>query len=201
MKGLFEAIKNILIGGVLFLIPLAVIVLVVVQIIKFLVLVAEPMASILPTDTVLGVGLANLLAVGALLVLSFLAGLIAKVAFTQKAVVAVELKLLHQIPGYRAIKRLVEATIHGAEAVQSFVPVAVALKDHSRLAFEVERMESGTVVVYFPSTPNVWSGYLGYVNPEQVKPLDISPGDMIGLLEQLGIGTQKLAPGVSGAAS
>jgi uncharacterized membrane protein len=193
MKGLVEGIKNILIGGILFLIPLAVIVLVAVQIIKFLVLVAKPMATILPTDTVLGVGIANLLAIGALLLLSFLAGLVAKIAFTQKAVGAVELKLLNQIPGYRAIKQLVEATIHGAEAVQSFIPVGVELKDHSRLAFEVERTERGMVAVYFPSTPNVWSGYLGFVSPEQVRRLDITPGEMIGLLEQLGIGSSKLA--------
>jgi len=199
MKGIVEAIKSILIGGVFFLIPLAVIVLVAVQIMKFLILVARPMATFLPTDTVLGVGLANLLAIGALLVLSFLAGLVAKIAFTQKALDTVEVKLLNQIPGYRAIKQFAAATVHGAEAVQTFLPVAVELKDHSRLAFEVERGEHGMVAVYFPSTPNVWSGYLGFVSPEQVRRLDMSPGDMIGLLEQLGLGSSRLADDLKGA--
>jgi uncharacterized membrane protein len=106
----------------------------------------------------------------------------------------VEQKLLHQIPGYRAIKQFVEATVHGAEAAQSFIPVLVEMKDHERLAFEVERRENGRVAVYFPSTPNVWSGFLGFVSSEQVERLDMTPADLIGLLEQLGLGSSELAP-------
>jgi uncharacterized membrane protein len=78
MKGLVDAFKSIAVGGVLFLIPMTIAVIVLAEVLGFLNAIAEPMADFLPTDTVLGFGLAQIIAVALLLAVCFMAGLIAR---------------------------------------------------------------------------------------------------------------------------
>jgi len=66
------------IGGAVFLVPLMVLIFVFGKAIGYMMLIAEPLADWLPVDTIGGVALANLLAILAVIVVSFIAGLIAR---------------------------------------------------------------------------------------------------------------------------
>jgi uncharacterized membrane protein len=68
------------IGGFIFLVPVVVLAVVVVKAMDFMMVVAQPMAGWLPIDTISGVALANVLAILALIVVCFLAGLLARQA-------------------------------------------------------------------------------------------------------------------------
>ena len=63
----FELAKTTLIGGLLFLIPLVIIVVVIGKAIGIMMVIAEPMADLLPVDSIGGIALANLLALLCLL--------------------------------------------------------------------------------------------------------------------------------------
>jgi uncharacterized membrane protein len=189
MKGMVDALKSIVIGGVLFLIPVAVAVMVIAQVVEVLELVAEPMAEFLPTDTVLGFGLAQVIAVALLLLVCLIAGLVARSAIGQLVGGKVEGILLAGIPGYAVIKGLVEQMLKSQEQAAQFKPILVPVRGGFRPAFEVERLPSGEVVVFHPSSPNVWSGFVSYVEPGHIRPLELGVGEMFHTLEQMGIGT------------
>jgi len=72
-----------------------------------------------------------------------------------------------------------------------FKPVLVPVRGGLRPPFEVERLPSGEVVVFHPSSPNVWSGFVSYLKPDHVRPLELGVGELFHSLEQMGIGTGK----------
>jgi len=189
MKGLLNTFKNISLGGVLFLIPITIAVLVIVEAIGFLELVAEPMAEFLPTDTILGFGLAQILAVLFLLILCFVAGLIARAAIGQNMIEKIERGLMVALPGYGAIKGFSNQILQSHDKAEHFIPVTARFEGGVRPAFEVERLPSGEVVVFLPGAPNAWSGWVVYLDPEQVEPLDMRATDLLATLEGLGMGS------------
>ena len=189
MKGMVDAFKSIAIGGILFIIPITVAVVVIGKVMGVLEEVAEPMAGFIPTDTILGFGLAQVIAVALLLLVCLVAGLVARSAIGQLVGGKVEGILLAAIPGYAVLKGLVEQVLKSQEQAAQFKPILVPVRGGFRPAFEVERLPSGEVVVFHPSSPNVWSGFVSYLEPAQVRPLELGVGEMFHSLEQMGIGT------------
>jgi uncharacterized membrane protein len=121
----------------------------------------------------------------------FVAGLIARSAIGQLVGGKVEGLLLAGVPGYAVLKGLVEQVLKSQEQAAQFKPVLVPVRGGLRPAFEVERLHSGEVVVFHPSSPNVWSGFVSYLEPDQVRSLELGVGEMFHTLEQMGIGTSK----------
>jgi uncharacterized membrane protein len=199
MKGLVSTFKSIALGGVLFLIPLTIAVLVFAQVLEFLTAVAEPMAEFLPTDTILGFGLAQILAVVLLLLVCFVAGLIARAAVGQRLIEKVERGLRAMVPGYAVIKGFADQVLKSHDQAESFRPILVPTDGGQRPAFEVERLPTGDVVVLFPGAPNAWSGWVAYVKAEEVEPLDMKATDLLHSLEQLGIGSSQFLRNTGGA--
>jgi len=191
MKGLVDTFKSIAIGGVLFLIPIAIAVVVIGKVVGFLSIVAEPMADILPTDTILGFGLAQIIAVALLLAVCFAAGLIARSAIAKGLVHRIESRLLSAVPGYGIIKGIADQALSSKDSAAQFKPVLVPERGGVRPALEVERMPSGRVAIFLPGAPNPWSGYVAYLDTEQVQPLDMKATDLMHSLEGLGIGSGK----------
>ncbi len=189
MRAMVDAFKSIAIGGILFIIPLTVAVMVIGKVMGVLNAVAEPMADVVPTDTVLGFGLAQVIAVSLLLLVCFVAGLIARSAIGQRVVRRVEDSLLSAIPGYAVLKGFVEQMLKSEEQAAQFKPVLVPAGGGARPAFEVERLPSGEVVVFHPGSPNALAGWVAYLQPDQVRPLNLAVGEMFHSLEQMGIGT------------
>jgi len=191
MKGLIDTFKSIAVGGVLFLIPLTIAVVVVAEVLGFLSAIAEPMADFLPTDTILGFGLAQIIALLILLVVCLVAGLIARSAIGKGLVHKIEKGLLSAVPGYGIIKGIADQALSSQERAERFRPVLVPARGGVRPAFEVERMPSGQVAVLLPGAPNPWSGYVAFLDAEQVQSLDMKATDLMRTLEGLGIGSGK----------
>jgi len=69
----------------------------------------------------------------------------------------------------------------------------IRLDDVSRIAFEVDRTDNGTVAVYVPGSPDPWAGRVVYMTADRVEPLEIEYGDALATFEQLGRGSAHLA--------
>ncbi len=72
--------------------------------VRFMLVIAAPMADWLPVDTIGGIALANLIAIVAIILVCFLAGLVARNAMASGLVKTLESKVLMKIPGYTIIK-------------------------------------------------------------------------------------------------
>jgi uncharacterized membrane protein len=189
MHNKVDFIKATVIGGVFFLIPLAVVVVVVGKLVHVMKGVAGTLAPLLPVDTHIGALVLNLLAVLVILGFCFLAGLAAQRAHAKKIVAKLETTLLAALPGYAFVKGFGDNLRRSDEISESFIPVAVHFDDYSQLAFEIEREPNGNVAVYLPSAPNPWSGTVVYVTPERVIRLSMTLNEALKNIRMLGKGS------------
>ncbi|WP_339487486.1 hypothetical protein [Pseudomonas sp. EL_65y_Pfl2_R95] len=101
---MFKFLKTTALGGVLFILPL---VLVIVLIQKAVHLLRGPISKMLPVfdhHSVAGITALSFAALFALLLLCFLAGLLAKTSAAKRVRNSIEDKLLDNVPGYRLLK-------------------------------------------------------------------------------------------------
>lgn len=186
-----------LIGGVVFLLPMVVVLLVVGQGLALTTRVAQPMISSLPYSSVGGVALVTLAAVGLLVALCFGAGVLARAAYGRALTDKFESRLQAVYPRYAVIKAMSQG-LHGALGERVLQPVLVSFDDHQLVAFDIERLHDGRAVIFLPGAPDVWSGSVALVAPERIEALEVDSVALTRSLQRLGQGTADvLNPGVA----
>jgi len=185
-----QLFKTTVIGGLVFLVPVVVLVIVLAKALGLMMMVAEPMAGFIPLDSVGGVALANVIAAVALVLLCFVAGVVARRALIRSTVQSLESKVLTKLPGYVLIKGMLSGLEE--DDTHRLYPVVVGFDDCARVGLEIERIDDGRVVVMTPSSPNPWSGLVHIVAPERVQRLDLPMSAFIENVERFGQGTGNL---------
>lgn len=185
-------IKVTVIGGVFFLIPLAIVFVLVGKLVGVMRGVANSLSPLLAMDTPIGTIVLNLLALLVILGFCFLAGLAAQGVTAKKIVGKLDATLLAALPGYAFVKGFADNMRRSDERSESFLPVAVHFDDYSQLAFEIEREPNGKVALYLPSAPNPWSGTVVYVTDDRVNRLSMSLNEALKNIRMLGKGSSAI---------
>lgn len=179
-------VKTTLVGGVVFLAPLVVLVVLVAKAAELLRRLARPLAALLPVDRFVGVLAADVV-VGILVILGcFVAGLVARAGFANRIVKKAEAGVLWRIPGYGFIKGLTDSL--DKSAAGSMRPVLIHFDDAAQLAFEVDQLADGRRVIYVPSAPDPRAGSVLVMAQERVESVPIAFVAAIGSLRSLGRG-------------
>jgi uncharacterized membrane protein len=185
--------KATLLRGAVFLIPAFLAFFVFAKVFGMLRSVAASLGERLGVEGALAGMLLDLAAIAVVLLICFLAGLIARRATAQRVRTKVDELLLNTFPGYAFVKGLAE-NIHDSEQIAtSFVPVVVSFGDYWQVAFETSRMPGGIVSIYLPGAPNPWSGSVVLATAEQVRKLPVSVSEALKLIRTLGRGSEELA--------
>jgi uncharacterized membrane protein len=183
-------ISTTVIGGLLFLVPVVFLVFVLAKAVGYMMIIAKPMADIIPVDSVGGVALANLIAIIAVIIVCFLAGLVARNALASGFVQNLESKFLMKIPGYTIIRGIKGGFEKESEA--QFKPVALALGSAERIGFEIQKLPDGRSMVFIPSVPNSLSGITQVLPADQVTYLSTSITSVMEWVERYGYGVDEL---------
>lgn len=191
MSGLTRFVGTTVIGGVIFLIPFIVVVVVLGKALEIMRHVAQPLSAFIPVDSIGGVALANLVAAALILLLCLVAGLAARAEISGRLVGFLEERVLSRIPVYHFAKGMA-ASIVQVEDAQEMKTVLARFDDCAQIAFEIERMTDGNVVVYLPGAPNPWSGTISIMAAERVTPLDVPMVAAVQNIKQLGKGAHEL---------
>jgi len=198
MKQSANPLVTTLIGGVVFLLPMVVVLYVLGQGLALTTRVAQPLTAMLPATSVGGVALASIAALALLLLVCFGAGLLARAAFGRALTDRFETRLQTIYPRYAVIKAMSQG-LHGALGQRVLQPVLVSFDDHQLIAFDIERLPDGRAVIYLPGAPDVWSGSVVLVAPERIEPMDIDSAALARSLQGLGQGTAALLRSTSAA--
>lgn len=193
MKSMMKLLKSTLIGGIFFLIPLVLLIIVLSKAYDIMLKIAKPLSKAIPLDTVGGVAVANILVVLLILLICLLAGLLATRPKFKSFQRYLEEKILGPIPGYRVIKAFLNSLELHESSGERMTPVLVTLEKHQKLGFEVERSGEGRVVVYLPDAPGFITGAVVVVSSQQVTELDVPLPRLKECMEQFGFGTLGLS--------
>ena len=125
-----------------------------------------------------------------LVILCFIAGMIARWSISQRLTKLFEKNLLLLFPRYAILKDQMADTIGGEENRPDTQSVLVTLADRQMIGFESERSEDGKkVVVYLPGAPDTWAGSTIIVESSQVITLDRTFGETVSIHENMGRGS------------
>lgn len=186
-----KTIKTTLIGGVLFLVPVVFLIIVLTKAFQLSMKLTEPMKEFMPITSFGGYALMDLVAILMIVLVCFLAGLLARTAILSQQVDRLDSMLIEVVPGYSFAKGMVGGMADAESAVAALKPVVVQMDDMAQIAFETDRYET-TVVVYLPGAPSPWSGSTITVTSDRVEALDLPPHQVISLIRVLGRGSAQL---------
>lgn len=195
MNSLKSFLKSTLVGGLMFLVPVVLVLIVLSKALQLAGKVAKPLAAALPLSHVGGIGVATLLAIVILLGIAFVAGVLARTTVGRRITHWFEESMLGGLPQYRMVKSLSEGLLQ-VESGDNLRPVLMHGDDGWMLGYQVETLHNGWVVVFLPSSPTPMQGSVVYVEPDRVKELDLSMVDAMQLVKRLGIGSAEKLRGV-----
>lgn len=175
-------------GGVLFLIPFVLVVVLLGKGFMIMRTIAEKVNMFLPLDSVADLPIVDVLAVLFLISCCFIAGLVARSSWARDLRNRVDDLLLQLVPGYAWIKGMT-GSVSNEEAAAGFKPVWIRLDDQYQVGFEVERCEGDLVAVFLPGAPDPRTGTLSYVESDRIEDLDSSFNDVSKNFRRLGMGS------------
>ncbi|MFC5623678.1 DUF502 domain-containing protein [Algoriphagus winogradskyi] len=186
---MLSVISNTIKGGIFFLFPIVLILIFFEKIVHIL----QPLA----TKISAALGLASsdfdfpyLIAILIILVFCFLAGTVAKLGAGKWLVNWIEEHVLTLFPGYQLMKNTMQSTA-GLESDKDF-PVVLVPIDGWMIAFQVDTLATGEVVVFVPSAPSNWEGNVVVFEKDQVKACTLTQKDATQIMRRLGVGSAEI---------
>ena len=191
MKRLLHFTRMTLVGGILFLVPILVLVVILGKAYGFAHKIVMPLAAHLPIDSVIGLETPRLLAIGLLLLFCFLAGVFARTACARKIINWLETALLSNLPGYEFIKTMSENFL-AAEKEHAYPVVLARIEDSWQLGFLIERLEGGLCAVFVPGTPSPQSGSVYFMTEDRFRLTNLPATPVLKCLKRYGLGSNAL---------
>jgi uncharacterized membrane protein len=187
---MLKLIRTTIIGGILFLVPVAILVAAIGKGLQITGALAEPLARALPVDMIGGFAVAQILTIALLLLVCFVAGLLARAALARRLVDALEANVLSKLPAYALLKTKTQSML-SPDDIEGMSVAAVRFDDAWQIGFEIERIAGGKVALYLPGAPDPWSGSVCVMEEDRVTRLDLPVAAAAKMLRLLGRGANQ----------
>jgi uncharacterized membrane protein len=187
---MFRFLKTTVIGGIAFMVPIVIFVMIITKALELTNKLAVPLSAMLPIDSIGHIAVVDLLALIIILLICFMAGLAAKTTYARRQLSLLESKVLSKFPAYDFLKSKMYIVLQKDEA-EGMKPVLVRFDDSWQIAFEVENIPGGTSTVFLPGAPDPWSGSVCFVTEDRIQPLESTLPDIIKTLKGLGKGSSE----------
>ena len=185
---LTELLQATMAGGLLFLLPVALIAIVLKQAMQLVGKIVRPISNYLPVEAVIGVWGETVLAAVVLILVSLVAGLVARTNVGRRITRWFEDSLLGGLPQYQMVKSMAEGLAH-VESAEGVDPALVSMEGGWQIGYLLEPLENGWVTVFLPQAPTPMSGNVMYLPADRVRPLGITIGQAMALVKHIGVGS------------
>jgi uncharacterized membrane protein len=181
-------------GGLLFLLPVFLIVIVLGHAMELTAKVAKPISDVLPVQTMVGVRAETALAVLVLVFFSLVAGLVARTRAGKRIMSWSENSLLGGLPQYQLVKSMAEG-LEQVESAESVHPALVSIEGGWQIGYLLEQLENGWVAVFLPQAPTPMSGNVMYLPADRVRSLGMTMVQAMAIVKRMGVGSAKALRG------
>ncbi len=196
MKKILELLKTTFIGGLLFLVPFVLLIIIFEKAFALISMLVRPLTALFPFDSVFGFPTPWFLGFLLLLLICLAAGYFSKSEKAQRYSKGLEEKIISKLPGYKYYKKMGESMVGVDEDDSQLEVVFVKLDDAQQLAFLTDRLFDGRSVVFVPDSPNPFSGAVLFVTNDRVEPCSLSRKEALQIFRQMGTGA---ADAIAGA--
>jgi uncharacterized membrane protein len=188
-RRLTDYLRVTIIGGLLFLLPIGIIVVLIGKILGPLSKLSEPIAQRLGIDTLAGIAMTTLVEIILFLVAAFLAGLAARTATAQSFMAWLQTGITAVLPRLSLLQGIAQS--FGEQADE--LPVVLVPTDAGwTLGLLVEKQHGDWCTVYLPGSPDVFSGSISFAHSNDVRRTDMKVAQLWSLLKSHGIGSDAI---------
>lgn len=193
MKGLGAFIKTTLLGGIVVVLPAAILVIVFSWIYKFAIGLIHPFTRVLIAQSNLPKFTADVIVIFLIVMACFLVGILVKTKAGGLMYHSFEKKILKATPGYSLTKDIV-AQLLGKKSSPFSSVALVKLFGSETLAtgFIMDSHPDGSYSVFVPTAPNPTSGVIYHLKSEYVHPVKVGVEDAMRSIISCGAGSEKL---------
>ncbi len=191
MRKIWHFVKTTMLGGAIFLLPIAATLLIVVKAGKIAVDAATPLAEKLPIPKAEAVLAVYVVGAMLLIIMSFAAGVLARSMAVKGPVSFLEDRILNRFPPYIAIRKQADRLV-GIGTNENLRPALVRVHNGWQIGFLVDTFEDGHAAVFMPGAPDPSSGIVQIISSENITPISVSRSDVLACLEQTGRGLPNL---------
>jgi uncharacterized membrane protein len=184
-------LKTTIVGGVLFLLPLAVVLMVLGYALGLASKVAQPISDRLDLQQwgdLAGVGLVTILSALVLVLVSFAAGIVARTYSGERITPWFESSLLGRLPQYQMLKSMTEGLAQ-LENARGIKPALISIEGGWQMGYLLEPLENGWSSVFLPQAPTPMSGNVMYLPADRVRPLGITMVEAMSIIRRIGVGS------------
>jgi len=190
MTGKLKGIRTTIAGGMLFLLPLILIIILLSKGLKIAERLSQPVVNAIGVKTVGGVAFGTLVAIAAMILISFFAGLLARTRLGQAAYSRLESSILAILPQWRMARGFVQS--FDSESSSDVEVVLVPTDAGWCLGFVLEKPAGDWWPVFIPGAPQWTSGSVSYARSEQVHHTGLSAAEAILLMRRCGVGSANI---------
>ncbi len=190
MKWYRAILNKIFTGIVFFLLPLMVLLFIFKKAINIVHGIILPIKSHLPAERIFGVGMLSIISLLLILLICYLAGMLAESRYVKSVIVFLEDNLFVFIPGYSMMKSRASEAIGSAD--DDWKVVLIGDNDDWKPGIEVDRQPDGICTVFFPEPPDAKSGEMKLVHESKLKRLNMPVSKLIKIIRQYGDGAAAL---------
>jgi uncharacterized membrane protein len=188
MKSILGFIRTTITGGILFLLPIILLIVIFTKAYNILHKLSAPISGKLP-ELIFGFDGSNLIAFLLLILICFISGLLFRSKYVKNWIKKLEDNLLINVPGYALIKSITSSTI-GKTSDTDMVPILIKDDNSWSLAFLVEGNEKLSTV-FIPDAPKHDAGEVKIIPSELIEKLDVSVNVFSRSIKNYGKGASK----------
>lgn len=193
MKKGLQFFLRAIVGGLLFVIPIYLAILLLLKGMKSVAGIVRPLARLLPESVPADMLLSLLLVLG----ICFLIGAAFLTRVGRRLRERSEKALFERIPGYAVIRSLTQK-LAGSSDDKVWKPALFELEECLVPSFIIEEHDDGRYTVFVPSIPTPFAGAVFIADRERVHPLDVPFTDALRTVSKWGSGSRDLVAAMEG---
>lgn len=151
MNGYFERVKQNCISGILFLLPLLILLILVKKVFGYFAKFGGGLAKIIGFDKIMGPHAADFFGALILVIFIYVCGYLVRLAFFQRLSDSIDAKLKEVIPGYEKHKEMAKKQLVDEPKIETDLPALIQVGEYKQPGFLIEQDENGNAVVNIPN--------------------------------------------------
>ncbi len=194
MKPFFIKLRDTFIAGLIFLLPMLIVLVLFTKLFQFLTGFTNKIAAVFGLKSFIGISGGTIVSALSLIVFCIICGYLVRIAFFKAISNWVDQKLMSNIPGYSVYREMALSKLEDHEKALPYkCAVWVKRDDAEQPGFLIETMNDGRLVIFFPTAGNTMEGEVLIMPENQVRQVpDVDMKAMKIALDSLGIGLSKI---------
>ena len=198
MKRIKDFFKTSLLGGMVVILPVAILFFVFNWIFNLVRNMIQPLTNLVMTKSQIQEILAAILVIAVILTLCFVIGVFVRTSLGKWIYHTLENRILKVAPGYSLIKETVMQFLGSKKSPFSSVALAQIFGNETLVsAFVTDTHSDGSYTVFVPTGPNPTSGNIYHLEGRFVHPVDVPVEDTMRSILSCGAGSTKLIKALS----